>query len=157
MKFWILINCFCLPVWIWKGKNNIKFYFSLFTRHYIQRAGRADFGKNSYPLLTLVNFPRLPVCKPQSKWCVPTGFSRNCSEREKSCFFFPYLKSSWLSLLFAKAPHKYISSSRLKVLHCGHCNSKLYLAKLTCWFSLNFYFIIYVFYLPRPHIGPSPV
>lgn len=79
VKYWILTDVFFyLSVWIWKEKNNMKFYFPLFTRHYTERAGRADFGKNSYLLLTSVNFPRS-----QSKWCVPTDDSRNCRERKK--------------------------------------------------------------------------
>ena len=39
-------------VWIWKGKNNITFYFLLSTGHYRQRFRKPDSGKSSYTLQT---------------------------------------------------------------------------------------------------------
>ena len=38
---------------------------------------------------------------------------------------------------FSRPSHKWISLSRLKVLHCGHCNLRWSLVRLTCLFSLK--------------------
>ena len=46
-------NCFCLPIWIWKGQDNMKLYLCLSTRHYSR-----DLGE-----LTVVRiFPFAGVC-----------------------------------------------------------------------------------------------
>lgn len=48
--------------------------------------------------------------------------------------------SAWLRPLYLSGTHKWICLCRLKILHCGHCNLRLYLASLTSLFSLKIKF-----------------
>lgn len=63
---------------------------------------------------------------------------------------------------FSRALHKWVILSRLKVLHCGHYNSKLPLVKLICLFTLvtKFYSLksshwnLLAWVRPRPTLDP---
>ena len=48
-------------VWIWKGRDIVKFYILLSTGHYRWRWGRTDLGKNFHLLLAPARFFKHPV------------------------------------------------------------------------------------------------
>lgn len=98
-KGWITIF-FSFSIRFWKGRENVKFTFSPPGNR--QRSGRADFGKNCYPLQASASFPRMPSACSRVSGGVPAGLTlatRNC-RGGKIIFSLPFVVSVWLRALF---------------------------------------------------------
>ena len=115
----------------------MKFYLPLLIRHHTQRSRNADFG-------ILCHF--LPVfpgscLQALEQWGVQAGLilvTRHSRGRKIISFYpLPFLVSAGPRPLFSRAPRKWINLLGLKILSCGHCNSRLSLVRVTCLFCVK--------------------
>ena len=138
IKDLILTNVFDLPVWIWKGRGSVKFCHSFLTRHHRSGSARADFSKNPHSLLASAIF--LGSLLQALEWVgIPVGLilvTRNW-RGGKIISLYPFWWVLGWDPFFSRVPPKWINLSRLKVLHCGRCNLRWSLARLTCLFGLK--------------------
>lgn len=110
-------------------------------------------GKNSHPLPAFCQFSQDQVCRLYSEWVVPLGPMLVTRNRRggKIIFSLSFMVMVGWDLFSSQVPHKWISLSRLKVLHCGHYNLRLSLVTLTAYYGWKQNFIHL-----RPPTGPCP-
>ena len=130
------------------SKGQIKIYLPLLTRNHRGKSGRSDFGRNSHSLTAFTSFPRIPFKGARENRV--SQYSLFLSPVTVGNINYPpilYSECLAETPFFSKALNKCKNLSRLKVVHYGHCNSRLSLVWLTYWFRLYKFFFTWDFTL----------